>query len=80
MKSLRYLQLCVPFIHQPFEVESQVSGEIVQVFRGNVSVFQPLEVHHILLVMSHLRINMITFLIQFWQSGKQQLTKEKNTE
>lgn len=54
-KSHHYLQLCVPFIHQTFEVESQISRQAVQILRGHFSTLQPLQVHHILLVMGDLK-------------------------
>lgn len=51
-----YLKLCVPFIHQALEVESQVSGEAVQILWRYFPTFQPLQVHYIFLVMSHLKL------------------------
>lgn len=50
-----YLQLRVPLIHKLFEVKSQVPGEVVQVIGRHLSTFQPLQVDHVLLVMSHLQ-------------------------
>lgn len=49
-----YLQLVITLVHQPLEMERHAPGKGVQVFRGRLATFQPLQIQNILLVVGHL--------------------------
>lgn len=63
-----YLELCIPLIYQIFKMESKVSREAVKVLWRHFSTFEPLQIHYILLIMSHLKMKAIYYYFTnpFW--------------